>query len=73
MGHGLRSGGGLRTPSSEREPACFKRLKQAGYRQLVTYQPASRFWTLQAIETAILLALAAALTGFCFWWVRRLS
>ncbi len=36
-------------------------------------QPASRYWTLQAIETAIFLALAAALTGFCFWWVRRLS
>ena len=34
--------------------------------------PASRFWTLQAIETAIFLALAAALTGFCFWWLRRL-
>jgi hypothetical protein len=55
------------------DPQCFTRLEQLGYRQQVTYQPASRFWTLQAIETAIFLALAAALTGFCFWWVRRLS
>ena len=71
MGHGLRSGGGA---SGVREPIreCFARRRQ-GYRQLVTYQPATRFWTLQAIETAIFLALAAALTGFCFWWVRRLS
>ena len=35
--------------------------------------PASRFWTLQVIETALFLGLAAALTGFCFWWLRRLS
>ncbi len=55
------------------DPGCFQRLEQAGYRQRVTYMPASRYWTLQAIETAIFLALAAALTGFCFWWVRRLS
>jgi hypothetical protein len=55
------------------DQACFARLEQAGYRQQVTFQPASRYWTLQAIETAIFLALAAALTGFCFWWVRRLS
>ena len=55
------------------DPGCFDRLAAAGYRQQVTYMPASRYWTLQAIETAIFLALAAALTGFCFWWVRRLS
>jgi ABC-2 family transporter protein len=60
-----------RGPQSD--PQCFTRLERAGYRQQVTYQPADRFWTLQAIETAIFLALAAALTGFCFWWVRRLS
>jgi hypothetical protein len=52
---------------------CFARLAREGYRQQVTYQPASRYWTIQAIETAIFLALAAALTGFSFWWVRRLS
>jgi hypothetical protein len=56
-----------------RDEGCFARLAAAGYRQQVTYMPASRYWTLQAIETAIFLALAAALAGFCFWWVRRLS
>jgi hypothetical protein len=62
-------------PEALRRPdnGCFERLEQAGYRQQVTYQPGSRFWTLQAIETALFLALAAALSGFCFWWVRRLS
>ena len=60
-------------PGPRADPTCFKRLEQAGYRQRVIFQPASRYWTLQAIETAIFLALAAALAGFCFWWIRRLS
>ena len=51
----------------------LRAAQQEGYRQQVTYQPASHYWTLQAIETAIFLALAAALTAFCFFWVRRLS
>jgi hypothetical protein len=40
----------------------------------VTYQPASRYWALQWIETAIYVALAVALAGYCFWRIsRRLS
>jgi len=33
--------------------------------------PASRYWTLQAIESAIFLALAALLAGASFWWLRN--
>jgi ABC-type transport system involved in multi-copper enzyme maturation permease subunit len=51
--------------------ACFDRLADEGYRQHVEYHPASRFWQLQLIETGLLLGLALALTGFCFWRVRR--
>jgi hypothetical protein len=51
--------------------ACFTRLVDDGYRQLVTYQPASRFWALQWRETAILVTLALLLTGFCFQRIRR--
>jgi len=51
--------------------ACFDRLAAEGYRQHVEYQPASRFWTLQLVETGLLLALAALLSGFCFWRIRR--
>jgi hypothetical protein len=40
-------------------------------RQLVTYQPASHYWPLQWAETGIFLALALALAGLCYWWVRR--
>jgi hypothetical protein len=51
--------------------ACFDRLAAEGYRQHVEYHPASRFWTLQVIETGLLLGLALALSGFCFWRIRR--
>jgi hypothetical protein len=51
--------------------ACFTKLADEGYRQQVEYQPASRFWALQWRETGLLLALAAGLTGFCFWRIRR--
>jgi hypothetical protein len=49
-------------------------LASNGIRIAVTYQPASRYWAFQWTETAIYLALALALTGFCFWRLsRRLS
>ncbi|HET6297883.1 MAG TPA: ABC transporter permease subunit [Kribbella sp.] len=51
--------------------SCFKRLADEGYRQLITYHPASRFWGLQWREAGIFFALAFALTGFCFWRIRR--
>jgi hypothetical protein len=55
--------------------ACQNAVGRLHLRQLLTYQPASRFWELQWIETAIFVAAALALAGFCFWWVsrRRLS
>ena len=49
-------------------PAC---LTGHGVRVAVTYQPTSRYWAIQWIETAIYLALAVALAGFCFWRLGR--
>jgi len=51
--------------------ACQNALGRLHLRTLTTYQPISRFWTLQWYETGIFLALAAALAGFCFWWINR--
>ena len=59
------------TGSEETVQACFQRLADEGYRQRVRYLPGSSFWTLQLVETGILLALAGLLTGFCFWRIRR--
>ena len=40
-----------------------------GFRQVVTYQPAGRFWAFQGIEGAIFLVLTAALLGLAYWRV----
>jgi hypothetical protein len=55
--------------------ACMDWVDSLRLRQVLTYQPASRYWAFQWSETTIFLALALLLTGFCFWWVRprRLS
>jgi hypothetical protein len=42
-----------------------------GYRGYVTYQPASRFWAFQGIETGVYVVLAAALLGVTFWVLSR--
>jgi ABC-2 family transporter protein len=50
--------------------ACNDYIESLHFRQTVTYEPASRYWIFQWVETAIYLALALALAGFCFWWIR---
>ena len=40
-------------------------------RRQISYQPASRFWQLQAEETGILLALSLALAGAATWKIRH--
>ena len=54
----------------QRSPAAL-RACHAGYHQVVSYQPASRFWAFQWYETAIFLGLGLILAGLCFWWLRR--
>jgi hypothetical protein len=51
--------------------ACQAYIGRLHLRQVVTYEPASRFWEFQWSETAIFLGLALALGGFCTWWIRR--
>jgi hypothetical protein len=51
--------------------ACSNAIAQLDLWQVVTYQPASRYWPLQWYETAIFAALALLLAGFCVWLVRR--
>jgi hypothetical protein len=57
--------------SGPKAPDPAQCLDSRGYREAITYQPASRYWPLQWIETGIFLALALALAGFCFWRVGR--
>jgi hypothetical protein len=51
--------------------ACSNWVNSLHLRQFVSYQPASRFWPLQWIETGILLVLAAGLGWICVWRIRR--
>ena len=46
-------------------------MQANGWRGFVTYQPASRYWPFQGIETGIYLLLAAALIAVTFVLVRR--
>jgi hypothetical protein len=63
------------TRSMENNTSAFMDcLASHGIREAVSYQPASRYWAFQWTETAIYLALALALTGYCFGRLnRRLS
>ena len=70
-GTGVRAGAQGRAFPPGQGPAAFVAcLGRHGIREAITYQPARRYWRFQATETAIYLALALALAGYCF---RRLS
>jgi hypothetical protein len=46
-------------------------MQASGFRGFVTYQPASRWWAFQGIETGLFLALAGALIAVTLLVVRR--
>ncbi len=49
---------------------CNAWLASKHLQQLVSYQPASRFWEFQWYETAIFLAVGLALAALCSWLIR---
>jgi hypothetical protein len=51
--------------------ACTTALTRLHLRQVVTYQPASRYWAFQFAETGLYLLLALLLAGFCLLRVNR--
>jgi len=53
------------------QQACEASVGRLHLRQLVTYQPASRYWAFQWYETAIFVALALLLAWFCYARVSR--
>jgi len=46
-------------------------LARAGYHNFLSYQPASRYWAFQGIETGIFVALALVLLAVTFYVVRN--
>jgi hypothetical protein len=62
------------TARSDNIPDFLKCLASHDIRETITYQPARRYWAFQWTETAIYLALALTLAGYCLWRLsRRLS
>jgi hypothetical protein len=64
------NGQGASAPGDPMAP-CLAELNRLGYRAELSYHAPSRFWPLQWVESALYLALALGLAGFCAWWIRR--
>ncbi|HEY2579276.1 MAG TPA: hypothetical protein VGI74_23460, partial [Streptosporangiaceae bacterium] len=68
-----------RTPHLSAPSVCFGNningcntwIATLHLRQMVSYQPASRFWEFQWYETTIFLAIAVVLAGLCAWRIRH--
>jgi hypothetical protein len=78
IGGGGPAGGGPAGEGHTQVPAAAQRALHdcvakvgATYHEVVSYQPANRYWAIQWYEAAIFLGLALILGGFCFLWVRR--
>jgi hypothetical protein len=79
---GINSGRGSRGGRAGHVPApqnvvdglqdCVARVGSR-FHELVSYQPASRYWPLQWYELAIFLAAAVVLAMLCIWRVRRIG
>jgi hypothetical protein len=51
--------------------SCQAHIDGLHLRQVITYQPASRYWPLQWSVTGIYLGISAILAGVCGWRTRR--
>jgi len=65
-------------PGVARAPAGFDAavrscttLAQHTFHIVVTYQPASRYWAFQWLESGIFMVLALLAMAGCYWWVVR--
>ena len=58
-------------PLSGAKHALLSCVQSAGFRQYLTYQPASRYWAFQGIETGIFVAFAACLVALTYFVIGR--
>lgn len=62
---------GVGASAGKIEPAAC--LTSHGFHQLDVYQPTSRFWAFQGIESAVFVGLAVLLLALTVYWVTRRS
>jgi len=77
LGHGRGPGSGLshrQAPPSVVNSMhdCVARIG-VSFHEVVTYQPASRYWPLQWYELALYVGAALVLAGLCLWRVRHIG
>jgi ABC-type transport system involved in multi-copper enzyme maturation permease subunit len=65
------AGGGNSGPPKAAREALAKCVNSFHLRQLISYQPASRYWTFQWYELGSYVLLSALLVWFSVWWIRR--
>jgi hypothetical protein len=65
---GGRGGGPTSPEVSRATQQCVAHFR---LRELLTYQPATRYWAFQWYEAAVFVGLGLVLVGVCFWWIRR--
>jgi hypothetical protein len=71
-GLGSPSGPGVAVANAANRACMAKsRAYTATLRQVLTYQPLSRYWTFQVYDVAVFLGVALLMIGFCLWWVRH--
>lgn len=61
----------VNSPSPRAASAANRCLDAAGYHAYFSYQPMSRYWAFQGIETGIFVAVAAALIAVSFYVIRH--
>jgi hypothetical protein len=71
IGFQVQGGGKVTVAPGSTAADPFQYLVQHGYRQVISYQPASRYWTFQWIEFGWLVAIAVLLLGAALWLLRR--
>ena len=62
----------VKAPDPTAFQACQAQLARS-FHLVVTYQPDSRYWTFQWLETGIFVGLALLAAAGCYWWVTRRS
>ena len=76
LGRGRGGGGGGPQPAPQSVVTqlqdCVARIGTT-FHQVVSYQPASRYWPLQWSELAIFTAAAVLLAGLSLWRIRRIA
>ena len=70
-GAGRVAGGPHTTPVIQGSMQTCIANVSAKFHEVVSYQPANRYWPFQIYETALFVVLALALAGLSMWCVRR--